>query len=370
MLAGAPVAALWGPSPVTRASGRCLDVVRVLRITQGAPAVEAVALRCQAVLEGLRGRGDAARRMIASSRRMVEELGLTQQLLETDVFSGHIDLLEGDAVSAERVLRGAYDGLREHGLGIDAARAAALLARALLAQGRAGEAETLSGESEALAGDDLQAAIAWRGVRAEALARRGEPALAVEFARAAVEIAAGPTRCCTTPTPGSRSPPRCAPPAAAPRPTPRSDARSSCGRPRARPRSPSARSAAWLPSLPSLGRPRTREPAPAAARPKVRANAATAHAARLDAVVRARDAGALSQLLSDSVQIVHHPTETELGPEGGVTMLSGLLRAEGLSFSNELLATLGESLVLSYVHSSVTALGGDDVGPFGASTAT
>jgi hypothetical protein len=53
---------------VTRASGRCLDVVRVLRITQGAPAVEAVALRCQAVLEALRGRTEAARRMIASSR--------------------------------------------------------------------------------------------------------------------------------------------------------------------------------------------------------------------------------------------------------------------------------------------------------------
>jgi hypothetical protein len=38
---GAPLAALWGPIPVTRASGRCLDVVRVLRITQGSPAVEA-----------------------------------------------------------------------------------------------------------------------------------------------------------------------------------------------------------------------------------------------------------------------------------------------------------------------------------------
>ena len=51
VLAIAPVAALWGPSPVTRASGRCLDVVRVLRITQGAPAVEAVALGCQGLLE-------------------------------------------------------------------------------------------------------------------------------------------------------------------------------------------------------------------------------------------------------------------------------------------------------------------------------
>ena len=127
VLAGAPLAALWGPSPVTRASGRCLDVVRVLRITQGAPAVEAVALSCQGVLEALRGRTDAARRMIASSRKMVEELGITHRLLEADVFAGRIELLEGDAVAAERCLRGAYEGLRDLGLGIDAARAAALL---------------------------------------------------------------------------------------------------------------------------------------------------------------------------------------------------------------------------------------------------
>src|SRR5262249_58923555 len=119
VLAGAPQAALWGPSPVTRASGRCLDVVRVLRITQVAPAVEAVALRCQGVLEALRGRTEAARRMIASSRRMVEELGITQRLLEADVFAGRIELLEGDAAAAERCLRPAYDGLREQGLGID-----------------------------------------------------------------------------------------------------------------------------------------------------------------------------------------------------------------------------------------------------------
>ena len=190
VLAGAPLAALWGPSPVTRASGRCLDVVRVLRITQGAPAVEAVALRCQAVLEALRGRIDAARRMIGSARRMLEELGITHRLLEAEVFAGLIDLLDGDAPAAERCLRSAYEGLRRHGLGIDAAQAAAYLGRALLAQGRAADAERLTEESEALAGDDLQAAIAWRGVRAEALARRGEHAAAVDFARAAVEIAA------------------------------------------------------------------------------------------------------------------------------------------------------------------------------------
>ncbi|MDX2170978.1 MAG: nuclear transport factor 2 family protein, partial [Deltaproteobacteria bacterium] len=73
---------------------------------------------------------------------------------------------------------------------IDAAQAAALLGRALLAQGRADEAERLSRDSEALAGDDLKAAIAWRGVRAEALARRGEHGEAIGLARAAVELAA------------------------------------------------------------------------------------------------------------------------------------------------------------------------------------
>src|SRR5262249_12222888 len=81
-------------------------------------------------------------------------------------------------------------GMRELGLGSDAAQCAAQLGRALLALDRADEAEAISHESEALAGDDLQSAIAWRGVRAEALARRGEREEAVELARAAVEIAA------------------------------------------------------------------------------------------------------------------------------------------------------------------------------------
>ena len=38
VLAGAPLAALWGPNPVPRAGGRCLDVVRLLRITTDRPS--------------------------------------------------------------------------------------------------------------------------------------------------------------------------------------------------------------------------------------------------------------------------------------------------------------------------------------------
>jgi DNA-binding SARP family transcriptional activator/ketosteroid isomerase-like protein len=189
ILAEAPQAALWGPSPVTRASGRCLDVVRVLRITSGTPAVEAVALRCQAVLEALRGRMDAARRMIASSRRTVEQLGLTHRRLEADLMAGLIELLDGQPTEAEEHLRAAYEGLRERGLGGEAALAGAFLGRALLLQNRVDDADAVAAEAEALAGSDLKAAITWRDVRAEAAARRGHIDRALALARESVELA-------------------------------------------------------------------------------------------------------------------------------------------------------------------------------------
>jgi ATP/maltotriose-dependent transcriptional regulator MalT len=140
--------------------------VRVLRINDGAPAVESVALRCQAVLEALRGRFDAARRMIGSARRTVERLGLTHRQLETEVMAGFIELLDGNATEAEARLRFAYEGLRERGLGGEAAQAAAFLGRALLLQDRVDDADLIAAEAEALAGADLKAAIAWRDVRA------------------------------------------------------------------------------------------------------------------------------------------------------------------------------------------------------------
>ncbi len=190
VLAEVPLAVLWGPSPVTRASGRCLDVVRVCRITAGASAVEAVALRCQAQLEALRGRTEAARRMIGSARRTADKLGLAHQRLETDVAAGLVELLAREPVSAEKVLRPAWDELRERRLGGEAARAGGLLARALLTQHRYDEAEAVAAEAELLAGADLRAGILWRGVRGEAAARRGEHDLALELARAAVDMAA------------------------------------------------------------------------------------------------------------------------------------------------------------------------------------
>lgn len=189
VLAGAPLAALWGPNPVPRAGGRCLDVVRLLRITTDSPAVEATSTRCQAVLEAFRGRAAAARRMIDSARRTVSELGLRHALLEVEQFAGIVELIVGDPAAAEPHLRKACNGFRRMGLDADTSETAALLGRACLALGRDDEADELCSESERLAGHALKASIAWRTLRAHLRARGGNHAAARQVAEAAVTLA-------------------------------------------------------------------------------------------------------------------------------------------------------------------------------------
>jgi class 3 adenylate cyclase/ketosteroid isomerase-like protein len=357
VLTGAPRAALWGPSPVTRASGRCLDVVRVLRITQGAPAVEAVALSCQGVLEALRGRTDAAKRMIASAREMVEELGIAHRVHETDVFAGRVALLEDDPHGAERFLRGAYDGLRSLGLGIDAAQAAALLARALLAQGRADEADVLSRESEALAGDDLQAAIAWRGARAEALAQRGAHAEAVAVAQAGVEIAAA------TDALLDHADARMAA-AAALRAAGRSSEADAEER---RARELWQEKGATLLQEHSEATPDAQ--APGVALPtsrRVVPNLALESCAWVDQVTNARDWAALATFMGPGGEEIHHPTGSHYDRDGAIRSAERLMRSRDVRYRTEPLATLGTRLLLGIRHIAASGTGGGrfDVGPY------
>ncbi len=189
VLANAPLAALWGPNPVPRAGGRCLDVVRLLRITTDSPAVEATSTRCQAVLEAFRGRAAAARRMIDSARRTVSELGLRHALMEVEQFAGIVELVVDEPPAAEPHLRKAYNGFRRMGLDADTAETAALLGRTCLALGKDAEAEELCAESERLAGHALKASIAWRTLRARLLSRGGDHDQARRVAEDAVALA-------------------------------------------------------------------------------------------------------------------------------------------------------------------------------------
>ncbi|MDT7755814.1 MAG: hypothetical protein QOH27_1712, partial [Mycobacterium sp.] len=189
VLAGAPLAALWGPNPVPRAGGRCLDVVRLLRITTGSPVVEATSTRCQGVLDAFRGRAAAGRALIDSARRTLTELGRRHARLEVDQFAGIVELVADDPTAAEPHLRRAYNGFRRMGLEADTAETAALLARACLALGRDAEADELCTESEHLAGHAFKASIAWRIVRAQLLARSGAHEDARRIAEEAVTLA-------------------------------------------------------------------------------------------------------------------------------------------------------------------------------------
>ncbi|WP_269323288.1 BTAD domain-containing putative transcriptional regulator [Mycobacterium paragordonae] len=190
VLAGAPLAALWGPNPVPRAGGRCLDVVRLLRITTDSPAVEATSMRCQAVLEAFRGRAPAARRMIESARRTVTELGLRHAISEVEQFAGIVELIVAEPAASETHLRLAYNGFRRMSLDADTAETAALLGRACLALGRDAEADGLCSESERLAGHALKPSIAWRTLRAQLLSRGDDHEGARQVAEAAVSLAA------------------------------------------------------------------------------------------------------------------------------------------------------------------------------------
>ncbi|MEY2433000.1 MAG: hypothetical protein QOC92_2725, partial [Acidimicrobiaceae bacterium] len=189
VLANAPLAALWGPNPVPRAGGRCLDVVRLLRITTGSPVVEATSTRCQAVLDALRGRAAAGRSLLDSARRTLTELGMRHALIEVDQFAGILELVADDPAAAEPHLRRAYNGFRRMGLDADTAETAALLARACLSLDRDADADELCTESERLAGHALKASIVWRTVRAQLLARGGAHEEARRVAEDAVAVA-------------------------------------------------------------------------------------------------------------------------------------------------------------------------------------
>jgi hypothetical protein len=296
--------------------------------------------------------------MLASSRKMVEDLGITHRLLEADVFAGLIELLEGDGVAAERSLRPAYDGLREQGLAIDAAQAGALLGRALLALDRAADAEAVSYESEALAGDDLKAAIAWRGVRAEALARRGEHATATELALAAVDLAAATDALLD-----------------------HADARLSLAaalRAAGRGREAAAEEARAIELWEAKGAtvlaerarkvgvrvevpraPADRSAAARAARRVVRTNAATAHQARIDAALAARDTDALRTLHAETCTVDDHVNGVVYDVNGLLASWRGVARTKDLTYRTEPLATLGDSLLL--VHESTSGVPGGEL---------
>jgi predicted ATPase/class 3 adenylate cyclase len=180
-------AALLGPARVEDALRRCEDILAAAR---GDPALEAVSLATIGHLQAMLGRFDEARASARHSRAIGEEFGLTSWLAALPLYSGPIELLAGEPGAAERELRAGYDALIEMGDLGRLSTEAAFLAQALYAQGRYEEAEYLTGVCEgATTPDDVLSQIAWRSVRAKALAQERELQQAELLAQEAVALA-------------------------------------------------------------------------------------------------------------------------------------------------------------------------------------
>jgi ATP/maltotriose-dependent transcriptional regulator MalT len=99
-------------------------------------------------------------------------------------------MLAGDFAAAELRLRRGYEAYEAMGEKAVRSTTAALLAEAILAQGRYDEADWFSKLSEELAEpDDLTTQILWRDVRAKLLAAHGRFDDAERLAREAVTLA-------------------------------------------------------------------------------------------------------------------------------------------------------------------------------------
>jgi DNA-binding SARP family transcriptional activator len=179
--------AVFGPTRVTVAIERCRAI---LNEAQGEGRVAAAALRALGGLHAMEGRFEEAWACLERDSAILRDLGLKVVVGSSTEMAGIVGLLAGDAVTAESHLRLGFSVLEEMGDQSGLSTNAAILAEAVLAQGRDEEALELTTQSEqAAAAEDLPVQVQWRGPRAKALARRGELDAAERLAHEAVSLA-------------------------------------------------------------------------------------------------------------------------------------------------------------------------------------
>jgi class 3 adenylate cyclase/tetratricopeptide (TPR) repeat protein len=186
-LSWVPICIWAGPTPAEDGIRRCQEVLERAR---GDKKAMSSALFAQAELLAGLGRSEEARELIAQARALLQEIALTVWLGgPLAQFAGWVELWGGDPAAAERELRQGYEALSEIGEMAWLPTVTGILAEVLLSQGGDREAESLTTEVEAMAGaEDVYSQVLWRGVRAKALARRGELDEAEKLARESVEL--------------------------------------------------------------------------------------------------------------------------------------------------------------------------------------
>jgi DNA-binding SARP family transcriptional activator/class 3 adenylate cyclase len=182
------MSSLWGPVNAADGIERYKEL---LARFDGNRLIEASCYRGIALFEAMRGRFGEARDLLARAAAILDDLGATL-IAATSLVPGMVELLAGDAQSAERYFRASYEALQRAGEKNARVTAAAYVARALYEGGRFAEAERVTRIGEELTPeDDLAARLEWETTRAKLLARQGDGDGAEKLSREAVEIAEG-----------------------------------------------------------------------------------------------------------------------------------------------------------------------------------
>jgi tetratricopeptide (TPR) repeat protein len=173
-------AILTGPTPVAAGIARCEQLLQ----GRGELRVGDVGvLGTLALLEAMQGRFERGRQLIAQGRELMESLGHINPLVATMRWRGELELLAGNPAAAEAVLGEAHQHADASGSLETGAHIAALLARALVCQGRDAEAQRRVGEARAGAPPDSRPAQArWRALLAAVHAARGQTSDAIALA--------------------------------------------------------------------------------------------------------------------------------------------------------------------------------------------
>ncbi len=181
--------ALYGPTPVSQAIIQC---EKLLADGVHYRQVECKILCALSQLKAMNGELDEARALYRQGRATLHDLGQGVYAASTGLTIAHVELRGGDLAHAEREVRADYELLTRMGETYFLSTMAALLSRVVRDQGRDDEALVLSQAAEkAAATDDVESQALWRSIRAPVLARAGEPAMAEELARTAVDLVRG-----------------------------------------------------------------------------------------------------------------------------------------------------------------------------------
>jgi len=182
-------AALWGPTPAPAGIRRCEGY---LDETGDHPSGQAEILLHMAGLYAMQDEAAIADATLSRAKALLDTLGPTMTAAVTEP-AAFIAMLAGDPVAAEMHLRLEYESLSRMGDKGFLATTAALLAKAIAAQGQGRYAEAvqlIEISQEAAAGEDLSAQIIGQGLSGRILADRGRHGEALELASSAVALAA------------------------------------------------------------------------------------------------------------------------------------------------------------------------------------